>query len=77
VTGCSSGIGATLCKFVAEHGHQVVATACKLETLSYLPDSPKVLKLALDVSSKPSVDAALKKTLTTFGTVDVLVDNAG
>ena len=47
MTGCSSDIGATLCKFIAEHSHQAVTTARKPETLSYLPDSLKVLKLAL------------------------------
>ena len=77
MTGCSSGIGAALCKFVSEHGHRLVATARKLETLNYLPDSPKLLKLTLDVTSKASVEAALEKTLTTFGRIDVLVNNAG
>jgi NADP-dependent 3-hydroxy acid dehydrogenase YdfG len=77
VTGWFSGIDATLCKFITEHGHLVVATARKPDTLSYLPDSPKVLKLALDMNSKASVEAALKESLTKFSRIDVLVNHAG
>src|SRR5271156_153745 len=77
VTGCSSGIGAEICRYVSQQGHRVVAPARKPETLSYLEDSPKVLKLSLDVTSKPSIDAALKAALDKFGRIDILVNNAG
>lgn len=77
VTGCSSGIGADICKYVASQGHRVVATARKVETLSYLEDSPSILKLSLDVTSESARTAALNAALERFGRIDVLCNNAG
>jgi NADP-dependent 3-hydroxy acid dehydrogenase YdfG len=54
-----------------------VATARKVETLSYLEDSPSILKLSLDVTSESARTAALKAALDRFGRIDVLVNNAG
>lgn len=77
MTGCSSGIGAAICKYVASQGHRLVATARKVETLNYLEDSPSVLKLSLDVTSASARAAALTAAIERFGRIDVLVNNAG
>ena len=57
--------------------NRVVATARKPSTLSYLPDSPNVLKLALDVTSQSSIQEALSAAPSKFGRIDVFVNNAG
>lgn len=63
---------------VLAKGHRLVATARKIDSLAYLPDdNPGVLKLALDVSFKESVDAAVALALGKFGRLDVCVNNAG
>jgi NAD(P)-dependent dehydrogenase (short-subunit alcohol dehydrogenase family) len=54
-----------------------VATARKFETLSYLEDSPSILKLSLDVTSESARTAALNAALERFGRIDVLCNNAG
>lgn len=59
ITGCSSGIGQSLATLLASKPNQrLIATARNPSTLSYLPDTPNILKLALDVTSPSSVDAA-------------------
>jgi NAD(P)-dependent dehydrogenase (short-subunit alcohol dehydrogenase family) len=78
VTGCSSGIGAALCTYIAtQTTNRIVATARNPSKLSYLPTSPNVLKVALDVTSPASIQAALSTTLSEFKRIDVFVNNAG
>ncbi|KAI0131249.1 NAD(P)-binding protein [Daldinia grandis] len=79
ITGCSSGIGQGLAQYIAtkKPSQRVVATARNLASLSDIPDGPNVLKLALDVTSVPSIDAAFDTTLARYGRVDVVVNNAG
>ena len=54
-----------------------MATARKTSTLGAVPTNDRVLKLELDVTSIPSIDAALRATLDKFGRIDVVVNNAG
>ncbi|KAG4216553.1 hypothetical protein PC116_g34966, partial [Phytophthora cactorum] len=56
---------------------RVVATARNPASLSDIPDGPNVLKLALDVTSVPSIDSAFDATVARYGRVDVVVNNAG
>jgi len=78
ITGCSSGLGQHLTELLHQSNkYRVVATARRLSALSYLPDSPNVLKLELDVTSQASIDAAIAAAVEKFGRIDVLVNNAG
>jgi NADP-dependent 3-hydroxy acid dehydrogenase YdfG len=54
-----------------------VATARDLDTLSYLPDRPNVLKLGLDVTSRDVILQSLSTTVQKFGRIDVVINNAG
>ncbi len=79
ITGCSSGIGEGIAKAVLKKGDQAVVTARNPEKLADLvkdyPDT--AFAVALDVTSKESIRNAVKEALNKFGTIDVLINNAG
>ncbi|KAI1770586.1 short-chain dehydrogenase, partial [Hypoxylon cercidicola] len=77
VTGCSSGIGQALAQLISQTSNRVVATARKATALSSIPTNDRVLKLELDVTSISSIDTALQDTLSKFGRIDIVVNNAG
>jgi len=77
ITGTSSGLGAAFAKHIHARGHNLVATARNPSSLSYLPTSPKILKLSLDVTSIPSIKATFASAIEKFGHVDIVVNNAG
>ncbi|KAL8726508.1 MAG: hypothetical protein Q9166_006671 [cf. Caloplaca sp. 2 TL-2023] len=77
ITGCSSGIGQALAELITQSPNRVVATARKTTTLEGLPNNDRVLKLQLDVTSIPSINAAIDATLAKYGRIDVVVNNAG
>ncbi|KAG0652446.1 putative oxidoreductase [Hyphodiscus hymeniophilus] len=77
VTGCSTGIGKCFANHIYNAGHNIVATARNIDSLSYLPDGPKVLKLALDVCSEASIDAAFEAIVKRFNRLDIIINNAG
>jgi NAD(P)-dependent dehydrogenase (short-subunit alcohol dehydrogenase family) len=79
ITGSSSGFGRSLAEAALERGDRVVATARRPDSLDELVarDPERVLALALDVTSSDQVGAAVDAAIERFGTVDVLVNNAG
>ncbi|KAF2034519.1 NAD(P)-binding protein [Setomelanomma holmii] len=78
ITGCSSGIGYTLCHYLATHTqHRIVATARNVSTLTSLPSTPNILKVTLDVTSESSIHAAIAATLRKWHRIDIAVNNAG
>lgn len=70
ITGCSTGIGRSAARILADRGHEVVATARRPETLD---DLDVAARLALDVDDDASVRAAVEAA----GPLDALVNNAG
>ena len=70
ITGASRGIGRGTAIALTARGHEVIATARDVASLS---DVPAALRLSLDVTDQASVDAAIARA----GRVDVLVSNAG
>jgi NAD(P)-dependent dehydrogenase (short-subunit alcohol dehydrogenase family) len=70
VTGAGSGIGRATAEVLTARGHEVVATARRLEALEGLQVAEH---LALDVTSDASVSACVASA----GDIDVLVNNAG
>ncbi len=79
ITGSSRGFGAELSRAVLESGDRLVATARKPEQLAPLIDSfgAKVRTVALDVTDVESAKAAVAFAVQEFGSVDVVVNNAG
>ena len=79
ITGSSKGLGRSLAEAVLASGDLVAATARKPRDLAALVQLYKdqVLPLQLDVTNKEEIDKAVADTITHFGRIDVLVNNAG
>jgi NAD(P)-dependent dehydrogenase (short-subunit alcohol dehydrogenase family) len=79
ITGTSKGFGRIWAEAALERGDRVVATARNASTLDDLVDrhGDDVLALALDVTDKAAVDAAVARAHAHFGRLDVVVNNAG
>lgn len=79
ITGCSSGLGRSLAEAVLAAGDNAVVTARDAERVEDLaaafPDT--ALACALDVTDPDSVARAVAAAESSFGTVDVLANNAG
>src|SRR5699024_12281507 len=79
ITGCSTGLGRALAQQVLEAGHNAVITARDAGSLAELaaqyPDT--TLMLPLDVTNAEQIASAIEGTTEQFGTIDVLVNNAG
>lgn len=77
ITGCSTGFGYELAKYVLERGYRTVVTARNPEDVKALAGLGEALVLKLDVTDQAQVDAAIKSAEEKFGRIDVLVNNAG
>ena len=77
ITGCSTGFGLELAKQAIEHGYRTVMTARDTARLEGYGATDKVLLLKLDVTRPDQVAAAIQAAEARFGTIDVLVNNAG
>lgn len=79
ITGCSSGIGRAIAEKVLENGDNAVITARNKERLQSLADLfPKTsLPVSLEVTDMESIKNAVQSAKMRFGTIDVLVNNAG
>jgi len=79
ITGCSTGLGRALAEAVLASGHNAVVTARNVDAVQDItagfPDT--ALPLALDVTDKAQIAAAVKQAEEKFGAIDVLVNNAG
>lgn len=78
ITGASSGMGRDMAKFFADKGWNVAATMrnpdCDGADLAKME---AVKTYALDVTDQGSISAAVESTISDFGSLDVLVNNAG
>jgi NAD(P)-dependent dehydrogenase (short-subunit alcohol dehydrogenase family) len=79
ITGTSRGFGREWTIAALDRGDRVAATARSTDTLDDLVQryGDAILPLALDVTDKAAVGAAVQRTLETFGRIDVAINNAG
>src|SRR5262245_23045749 len=79
ITGASRGLGAEIAKAALQAGDRIVATgrsrASLGETLGQ--DNERLLSLALDITEANQAKAAVEAAISKFGSIDVLVNNAG
>src|SRR3954453_13692658 len=79
ITGTSKGFGRVWAEAALERGDRVAATARDVSTLDALVEryGDNVLPLALDVTDKAAIDAAVEQAHERFGALDVVANNAG
>lgn len=82
ITGSSAGFGLALARVALAQGHNVIATsrnpARTPEYVREIVSSPQGKWLTLDVTADtPTIQLTLKTAVDLFGTIDVLVNNAG
>jgi len=82
ITGASSGIGYSTAKALAKKGAKIVAGARRLDKLETLKkeitdDGGEIIICETDVTKKSDCDNLVKQAIDKYGTVDVLINNAG
>src|SRR5581483_2899385 len=79
VTGASSGIGARAALVLHAAGASVVVAARRAERLESLAAElgDRCHVVVADVAAQPDRERLVAETVDTFGSVDVLVNNAG
>lgn len=83
ITGASKGIGAATAILFARKGYNVVIgynesyQTAKLLSSSLLSQGYSVLPFKVNVSNKLETDLLIKETVYKFGSLDVLINNAG
>ncbi|MCD9020959.1 SDR family NAD(P)-dependent oxidoreductase [Cohnella silvisoli] len=82
VTGAGAGIGKSIALKLASFGATVVVSDVRLEaaedTVRELPVNGKPHRaIALDVTNRQNVEQVFKEIVSTYGTLDILINNAG
>jgi NAD(P)-dependent dehydrogenase (short-subunit alcohol dehydrogenase family) len=79
ITGCSTGFGRELAKYLLESDYRVVVTARDAEKVADLVaiNPANAVSFNLDVNDKAQVQHVVAKAEERFGGIDVLVNNAG
>ena len=82
VTGASSGIGRSLALLLAGQGAKVALAARRAEPLELVAEDchqrgGEALVVTTDVSDEPQCKELIDNTITTFGKLDMLINNAG
>ena len=77
VTGASSGIGEATARALATHGATVAVAARRKDRLDALPAEIGGLAIETDVTDRDQAVAAVERTASELGRLDIVINNAG
>lgn len=80
VTGASQGLGLTIIKKLLKAGYRVAATSRNAGTLreeAGMGNTSNFLPVSVDLNKPESINDSIRLTLSAFGRIDVVVNNAG
>ncbi|SHK34673.1 SDR family oxidoreductase [Chryseobacterium polytrichastri] len=82
ITGASSGLGAAAAKYLSAQGAIVILGARRIERIQTLADEiinngGRALAIATDVTKYQDVKALVDVAVSTYGHIDVMLNNAG
>jgi NAD(P)-dependent dehydrogenase (short-subunit alcohol dehydrogenase family) len=78
VTGASKGLGLSLVKKLLHEGYQVAATSRNVtDLINEIGKNENFLAIETDIINEKSVENAISSALQKFGSIDVVVNNAG
>src|SRR6187402_1328545 len=78
ITGASKGLGLVLVKQLLAKGELVAATTRKkADLVKHFPESDSFLALEVDLVNEQSVKTAIESTVSKFGKIDIVINNAG
>jgi len=80
VTGASRGLGLSLVKQLLAAGYRVAATSRSADDLQKavgMEDRSRFLPLTVDLTNPEPICHSIEQTVASFGTIDVIVNNAG
>lgn len=82
ITGASSGLGAGVAEVLARSGHNLVISGRSADRLSEVAKAARahgssVIEVVSDVTDNDFSNTLVKETVGAFGTIDVLINNAG
>ena len=84
ITGAAGGIGEAIAKAFAKNGYNIILHYSKSEEKAFSIKKDleatygvKVIPVKADLCSNEEIEALAKKALSEFGTIDVLINNAG
>jgi NAD(P)-dependent dehydrogenase (short-subunit alcohol dehydrogenase family) len=78
VTGASKGLGLSLVNQLLNKGFNVAATSRSITDLTkVVGEHPNFLPLSVNIKAEDSVANAIDQTISRFGRIDVVVNNAG
>ena len=82
VTGAASGMGASTAKIFADEGAKVIVTDLAMDEGAAVADEivaagGEARFLKLDVASEADWESAVSETISAYGQIDILINNAG
>lgn len=78
VTGGGSGIGLAIARIMADNGNTVIITGRDARKLKVAADlSEHIHYIAADLTKEADIDMLVEKVKTAFGSVNMLINNAG